>query len=185
MVKFYTFLLVLSLVGCADSTLLKPDAKPIAEKDIPKMLAVSLRHWESLKVKYGDNYKYERIQAITSEQSSSTHLQIENGQVEYRDYFEWHQGNTPSLIWSEPFADLNTHNQGMPVKTIDELYQQCKLQIINKPIEQYSVQLKLDAFNILQQCSYTQLSCSAKCTSGIRISGLTIPIRKSLNGLYD
>ena len=65
MIKFCTFLLVLSLVGCADSTLLKPDApKPIAEKDVPKMLAVSLRHWESLKQKYGDNYKYERIQTI-------------------------------------------------------------------------------------------------------------------------
>jgi len=185
MVKFCSFLLVLSLVGCTDSTLLKPHATPIVAKDIPKMLAVSLGHWAKLKEKYGDNYKYERIQAIDPEQSSSTHLQIENGQVEYRDYFEWHQGNTPSLIWSEPFAELNTHNQGMPVKTIDELYQQCKLQIINKPGDQYSVKLELDAFNILQQCSYTQLSCRSNCTSGIRISGLTIPIKKSLKGLYD
>lgn len=185
MVKFCTFLLVLSLVGCADSTLLKQATKPIADKDIPKMLAVSLRHWESLKEKYGDNYKYERTQTVAPGQKSSTHLQIENGQVEYRDYFEWHQGNTPSLIWSEAFADLNKHNQGPPVKTIDELYQQCQSHIINKPIEQYSVQLKLDPFKILMQCSYTKLSCSTQCSSGIRISGLTIPIKKSLTGLYD
>jgi len=183
MLKLWFFLALLTLAGCTQSTLLMHGTKPIAEKNIPDMLALSLRNWQSLTAKYGNNYKYERSQDIASGQHSSTHLQVENGQVEYRDYFEWHQGNTPSLIWSESFADLNSHNQGTPVKTIDQLYAQCQSQIINKPTELFSVKLKLDQFNILKQCSYTQRSCSSKCSRGIRIDGVSIPIKTSLQGL--
>ncbi|NQZ31889.1 MAG: hypothetical protein HRU06_11480 [Oceanospirillaceae bacterium] len=174
--KILGIVFVLTLVGCTDSGLIKSSQTAVAAKDIPKMFDLSLRNWTKLKRKYGTNYSYQRSTKTASGQHSNTKILVLDNRVEYRDFFEWQEGNTPSLTWSENFADLNQHNQGTPAKTLDQLYAQCQQEILSKSTTEYSIRFSLDQYQILKQCSYTKLSCSNTCsTQGIRINGLTIP----------
>ena len=168
-------LITLSLVGCADFALINRGNTTIVDKNMPSALANSLRTWSKLKRQYGANYSYERHVTTSSGHNNNTILHIEDDRVEYRDYFEWQEGYMPTLSWSESFADLGRHNQGAAIKTIDQLYVQCQQQILSKPRADFSIQLALDQFNILKQCSSIKIACVTDCKQGIRISGLRIP----------
>lgn len=134
----------------------------------------SLRSWHNLKQQHNANYSYERDTLTAEGFNTSTKITVIDDQVEYRDYFEWQQGNSPTLTWSESYAHINTHQQGVRAHTLDALYSQCKSQILSKPKARYKVILKIDTLGILQQCSYTKLACTNKCTKGIRLQGLTL-----------
>ncbi len=174
MIKILAILLTLVLTGCSNQSLKGNVSGTIVTKNFIQALQNSYRSWLDLKEQYGANYSYERDGKISENYYSSTKIVVERDQVEFRSYFEWQKGNTPTETWIEPFAELNLHNQGTPAKTIDELYRQCKFQILNKPLSEYAITLKIDRFNLLQQCSYRQLNCAKNCTKGIRLQGLSI-----------
>jgi hypothetical protein len=134
----------------------------------------SYKNWQKLKEKHNSYYSYERDNLSGEGFHNSTKITVIDNQVEFRDFFEWQQGNTPTLTWTEDYAKLGTHNQGASVKTLDQLYQQCKSQILNQPQSNHSITFKVDQLNVLQQCSFTRLSCTSQCTQGIRIQGLTL-----------
>ncbi|EPJ55938.1 MAG: hypothetical protein OFPI_01900 [Osedax symbiont Rs2] len=169
MLKGLAILLVISISAC--TTVKQQPLQSYQNEDISIALAASYQSWLKLKQRHGANYSYER-DSTSSAGSNSTLLRIEDDIVEYRYFFQWQEGSTPSLSWSEAFAELNLHDQGSAVKNLDQLYRQCETQIFNKPLAEYALTFKVDQFNILKQCSSRQINCSEKCTQGIRIDGL-------------
>jgi len=169
MLKGLAILLFISIAGCTNVKQQPPQS--YQNEDIPIALAASYQSWLKLKQLHGANYSYER-DTMSAAGNNSTLLRIEDDIVEYRYFFEWQDGSTPGLSWSESYAELNLHKQGSPVKNLDQLYRQCETQILNKPISHYQVTFKVDQFEVLKQCSYRQKNCSEKCTRGIRIDGL-------------
>jgi hypothetical protein len=174
MTQYFALFVAMALVGCSSSDIIRDQDKNFTGKYITKAFNSSYQSWLDLKHKHHANYSYERDTVSSTNFYSSTKLTIKNGQVEYRDFFEWQAGNTPKLSWSESFSELNLHTQGASAKTLDQLYQQCKNQILTKPKAQHKITLSVDRFNILQQCSYTVNNCSTNCTKGIRIQGLSL-----------
>ncbi|MCJ8298508.1 MAG: hypothetical protein MJK13_06155 [Pseudomonadales bacterium] len=169
MLKGLGLLLIISIAGC---TGIKQQPLQSNQTDeIPTAITESYQSWLKLKQEHGANYSYER-DTFSAQGNNSTLLRIEDDIVEYRYFFEWQEGGTPSLSWIESYAELSLHNQGTAVKTLDQLYRQCETQILSKALSEYAITLKVDQFNVLKQCSYTQIQCSANCTKGIRIHGL-------------
>ncbi len=171
--QFLTLSLLLALSACS-SISTNGKAKSFKAKQIPSAFKNSYKNWQQLKDKHNANYSYERDSLSPEGFHSSTKITVIDDQVEFRDFFEWQQGNTPTLTWTEDFAQLGTHDQGASVKTVDQLYQQCKNQILSQPQTDFAITFKVDQINILQQCSYTRLSCTSQCTKGIRIQGLSL-----------
>ena len=168
------FISLISVLSACSSISSNSQPKIFTTKQIPSAFRNSYNNWQQLKKAHNSFYSYERDTLTKGGFYSSTKITVIDDQVEYRDFFEWQQGNTPTLTWSEDYAQLGTHDQGTSVKTIDELYDQCKNQILNQPPSQYSITFKVDQLNVLQQCSSTQISCSTGCTQGIRIQGLSL-----------
>ena len=171
--QLFTLSLLVALSACS-SISTNGKAKSFKTKQIPSAFINSYKNWQQLKNNHNAHYSYERDGLSPEGFHSSTKITVINNQVEFRDFFEWQQGNTPTLTWTEDFAQLGTHDQGASIKTLDQLYQQCKNQILNQPQTDFTVTFKVDQINILQQCSYTRLSCANQCTKGIRIQGLSL-----------
>jgi hypothetical protein len=167
-------LLVLVISGCSGHHISSEHTKSFAAKDIPRAWRNSHQDWLELKEKYQGNYSYERDARYSTDFNSSTKFEIISEQVEFRHFFEWQTGNSPSITWSESYADLDAHNQGSPSKTMDQLYRQCQSDILSLSQSKYLIKFKVDQFNILQECSYTQKKCDSNCTKGIRIQGLSM-----------
>ena len=170
----FCFSLILVFSGCSGLSTHENGGKSFVAKDIPRAWRNSYHDWLTLKQDYQGNYNYERDAKYATNFNSSTKFEVINDQVEYRHFFEWQTGNSPSISWTESYADLGAHDQGSPARTIDQLYHQCKSEILNQAQSKYSIQFKVDAFNVIKECSYTKKQCNSQCTKGIRIQGLSM-----------
>ena len=166
--------LILTVAGCSATTSNEQSGQGFTGKDIPAAWRNSYTDWKDLKRAYQAKYTYERDYNYASRFNSSTKFEIINDQVEFRHFFQWQTGVSPTLTWSESYNDLDSHNQGSPAKTLDQLYQQCKTEVLNQPQINATLNFVVDQFNILQECSITQHNCHSACTQGIRIQGLSI-----------
>jgi len=160
------------LFGCSQNPLYQNSHENTYTGNIYRKLEISQNDWATLKKRHKGNYSYERDTSIKEGFHTSTKIVVENNRVESRSFFEWQTGSTPSKSWHEDYAQLGLHKEGTAPVTIDELYKQCKTQVLNKANS--STLIKTDQLNILKQCSYTLNQCDANCTQGVRIQGLTL-----------
>lgn len=174
MLKYTITLTCALLVGCNANAPKSGESSRVIVKNVEKQLARSLHTWSTLRDKHHGNYSYDRNVSTWRGQANSTKIVVENNRVESRYFFEWQQSSSPTLIWAESFMELGLHNEGAPAKTIDQLYQQCKDDILSKPEDKFKVTVVLDRFNLLQQCSYREFACFDDCTKGIKIDDLEI-----------
>ncbi len=77
--------------------------------------------------------------------------------------------------WIEDTPDmLGIHSIGAPLKTVDELYADCRDILTTKNDEQkYSISLDFYTNGVLSYCRYTRKNCADDCTSGVFIDNLT------------
>ena len=118
-----------------------------------KELDESLIKWKNLKDINGTSYKYSVSIAKFATNSNKTIIIINNDSIAEREYYEWDLNGSEIINWVENTSDiLGTHAKGAPLKTVDNLYSECK-NILNKNNEQNATSLQFDKNGVLAYCS--------------------------------
>ena len=114
-------------------------------------LEISFRYWNNLKDNRGSSYQYtSKNVSAWGGQKSETVIVVYNDFVLNRFYYEMN-GNEITSSWKEEgFDALNTHDNGAPVRRLDELYDDCQ-EIINTKDD---VTLSFDTNGLLATCMY-------------------------------
>ena len=109
-----------------------------AHRLTPEMIGLesSFKSWKAAEAKTGGNYSYTVRRASAFGFGNETKLFVKSGSIIQRSYSEFgqtfpvlpqqHSVNADSF-WTERGADLSQHgNQGALVRTIDQLYAECR-----------------------------------------------------------
>ncbi len=105
--------------------------------------------------------------------SNRTTLSVEDDVVVNRAYVAFDQNNKLVAQWQEDGSDeIGTHKRGATPKTMDQLYRQCRSEVLSKSAQENYISLSFDENNLLRQCTYTPMSCADDCSFGVNISDL-------------
>lgn len=128
--------------------------------------------WQKLKAKNGDSYVYTTSFSSWSGYSSTTEIVVEDGVVIARNFeaSNPHNSESEQESWSENKAELGTHNQGSPAKTMDELYQDCSKKYLSVDSTENTIYFEMSDDGILKLCGFNPNGCQDDCFQGIRIS---------------
>ncbi len=112
----------------------------------------SYRKWNNLKGQMGISYQYTRSNASGwGGLKNETTLTVRDDFVKRREYMVLDKNNEVKEHWIEDgFSALKDHNDGAPIKRIDDLYEDCANLLEGKD----GVEVTFDAGGILQSCHY-------------------------------
>lgn len=134
----------------------------------------SLSFWEQEKKLHQSSYEY-----TLSHHSKEGHffetatIIVKNGNVHQRSYKRFEQIKDGTLkemeSWTESSDKLNTHEEGIPAKTLDSIYEECNSTYLkNRNVSD------LVYFDVLNQgfisiCGYIPNDCTGDCFRGFSI----------------
>ena len=132
-------------------------------------LAVSLDAWEQAKSDNGNSYSYTREFFSFLGFSFETDFVVEDGVVVERHYKA--QSGTNVVQWSEIGDEVGTHEgEGHRVALIDDLYEECKTEVLTQDEDENFMNLSFDENGLLQSCTYFPRNCADDCSRGPVIS---------------
>jgi hypothetical protein len=120
------------------------------------------------------HYSYVRANQIAENRVQFTILSIEGGRVVARGLTEanpkdlgstgsgTHRQQPPKTVYRELGPELGTHEDGFPLLTIDDLYDQCEREIARS--DSRPIQLYFHPSGVLMQCGRAHSRCS-DCTT--------------------
>ena len=88
-------------------------------------LEESRAQWEAFRDEGAGGYSYRRRSRSWVGFGSTTRFSVENNRVTERTYIEHDAAGKTIDTWTETGAALGSHAKGAPVRTIDQLYDQC------------------------------------------------------------
>jgi hypothetical protein len=130
----------------------------------------SLKKWEEKKATLGNDYSYTREFFSFLNFSFENVFVIEDDVVVERHY--WSQAGADLETWSEYGTDVGTHDEGFRVATIDELYEECRDEVLTQDDTENFITLSFDAEGLLQTCQYFPMNCQDDCSFGPSISSV-------------
>lgn len=77
---------------------------------------------------------------------------------------------TVTSTWTETGADIGTHPEGRPARTMEEVYAACARDVVPKDRSQNQVMIQADDRGVLQACWYVPHGCQDDCVSGVVLS---------------
>ena len=137
----------------------------------------SLRAWENAKKTQGNNYEYISESSSVFGFGSSTQITVSNGVVVSRSYERYTLSeNTREKIvtdsWTENSSELNTHEEGAPILSIDEIYFRCKNEILSVNKDQNYISFRAENQGLLSSCTYFPKNCADDCAVGFVITSI-------------
>ncbi|RKD86470.1 hypothetical protein [Mangrovibacterium diazotrophicum] len=175
--KYFNFLFVILLVtlwACDEDT---PESTSI-KGDSGITYDESFSRWENLKLKNGTSYVY----SVTSESwtgyRSVTTLTVTDGTVSQRSYqaFSMNNPENEEVVyeeWTETGDSLGSHTAGVPLFTIDDLYETCVKDYLVVDESNNSLYFDTDASGVISLCGYTPDNCADDCYVGINIQAFS------------
>ncbi|RRD59750.1 hypothetical protein [Tannerella forsythia] len=144
----------------------------------------SRSQWADLKKAKGNSYVYRVSRSSWTGWSSYTDIQVENGAVTARRFYEvtplQHADGSfrykkeggflcdTTCVYTESVNDIGTHEQGDKPLTMDELYEVYgKYLMVDR--KQNTLYFKTDTQGILKLCGYFPNTCADDCFRGIHI----------------
>ena len=117
------------------------------------ILDKSYRVWNRLHDRLGSSYKYTRKNSKSGwgGLSNETTLTVNNDFVVARDFMEIDSSGEVKAHWREEgFDALKDHNDGAPIKRMEDLYEDCSKMVQSEP----DVEVSVDEEGILKSCHY-------------------------------
>lgn len=74
------------------------------------------------------------------------------------------------LKYTEEKEALNTHQEGSPAITLDELYDNCAAVYLKADTTKNRITFRVDEAGIVSSCGYTPKNCADDCFKGIHIT---------------
>jgi hypothetical protein len=135
----------------------------------------SFKAFQEFKKSSGNSYQYMTIQSSWVGSSTQTIITVRDGRVTNRAAvvrgFTASNSTTITIVdeWEENEATLNSHNNGYPSRTLDEIYQLAKTEwLIKRKDATNFFEAKNDG--MISNCGYFENNCQDDCTIGIHIS---------------
>jgi len=138
----------------------------------------SFSQWEQLKVINGDSYAFTvSSQSWTGYQSTTT-LTVTDGHVtgrSYRAFSVSHPENEETIYeeWTETGDNLGRHANGVPLVTIDDLYETCLKDYLVADELNNTLYFNTDPTGIINTCGYVPDDCTDDCYIGINIDSFS------------
>jgi hypothetical protein len=134
--------------------------------------AESFQKWEELKRMNGNSYTYTSSFTSWTGFGTITEIEVINGIVVSRQWTSFVIEQSKKEVTGSYFenqANLNTHEQGEPPLTIDELYQTCAREYLVADVERNIITFETSETGLLWFCGYTPKMCADDCYQGINI----------------
>jgi hypothetical protein len=176
----------------------------------PSAVAVGMELWSLTKTSCG-TYHYEvgrprfgGVAMLGSRQRATT-IEITSDEPTARRYVERittePAGGGITSAWAETGAEVGTHSQGEPAKTMEQLYADCSSQVFSQDRTTNQITFQADDRGAIQRCWYvpnscvddcTPFGCAGNCMMGVAISGFACgaldplpPSAVSCGGIMD
>lgn len=161
---------LLLLIACTSTS---TDKKP-SKNNTKGTYEKSLQAWTALKKEKGTSYEYTVPFSSFVGFGHSTRLVVKNDHVVERHYKAWNRDGKNTQTWSESTPQtLGKNKEGAATKTLDDLYQTCKNEVLTKSTLTHRVFLNVDKQGILSHCTYQPNNCMDDCSKGVRINALS------------
>ena len=133
--------------------------------------------WLKFKSDRNNNYSYTVNTSSFSGYVTNTTLTIENGKVTKRDFtasvgdFGTNSQKVVQETWLEEGSSLNTHKNGAPTRTLEEVYSEAKNNWLKK---RDNAQTYFETKNqgMISTAGYVKNGCMDDCFVGIYITGI-------------
>jgi hypothetical protein len=137
----------------------------------------SYNAWLKFKSDKNNSYSYSVKTSSFSGYTTSTTLTIENGKVIKRNFTATTPGSGPNPqlviqeMWTEEGSTLNTHRNGAPIRTLEEVYAEAKNNWLKK---RDNAKTYFEAKNqgMISTAGYVEDGCMDDCFVGIYITGI-------------
>jgi len=136
----------------------------------------SFHKWQEAKKAHNNSYEYTTTFRSYVGFGHTTIIEVQNGVVVKRTYYEFNRNyNLPTAIetilkYTEEKEALNTHQEGSPAITLDELYDNCAAVYLKADATKNRVTFRVDEAGIVSSCGYTPKNCADDCFKGIHIT---------------
>jgi hypothetical protein len=75
--------------------------------------------------------------------------------------------------WTETAATLNTHNDGAPAITLDEIYEKARTEYLTVDKKKNTVYFEVNYEGLLSSAGYVPEGCMDDCFYGVHIKSIT------------
>ncbi|HMR76283.1 MAG TPA: hypothetical protein PKD61_14270 [Polyangiaceae bacterium] len=129
--------------------------------------------FDGLSVAAGNSYSYSR-RFDTSFGASwyRTTIRVINGDVVERVVEDHYHADGNVITETSASQNLGDSSFGHPVKTMPELYDECRNEVLTQDPEKNEITLGFFDSGVLQYCFYRQKGCVDDCTVGVTIEML-------------
>jgi hypothetical protein len=134
----------------------------------------SYRTWSDFKIASTNSYQYLVVTSSWTGISSETTITVKNGKPISRSFAGKMREQATNLLvireqWQEDEATLNSHTNGAPTLTLDQVYETAKADWLLKRKDATSVfETKNDG--MISSCGYIPDNCADDCFTGITIT---------------
>lgn len=153
---------------------------PTAETKTPFIAEYndSAEAWEINKKTKSNSYSFTINSQSAFGFGSNTIITVINGKVvsrEYEGYIITEQGQQEIIkTWIENENELGSHEEGAKPITLDEIYTDCKTNILTANEEDNYIVFLAENGDLLSVCSYFPKNCQDDCSIGYRISDIQL-----------
>ena len=133
-------------------------------------LATSRSSWEN--TKDNNSNKYQHITTFTSWTGYKNEIiiNVQNNIIVSRRFLALNQKNEILSDWVEDTsAKLGTNKEGSPLKTVDDLYEECREILLTKKQQENHIYFTFHTNGVVKHCMYSPENCADDCNRGVRI----------------
>lgn len=138
----------------------------------------SVEAWEINKKTKSNSYSFTINAQSAFGFGSNTIITVINGKVvsrEYEGYMITEDGQREIIkTWIENENELGSHEEGAEPITLDEIYTDCKTNILTANEEDNYIVFLAENGDLLSVCSYFPKNCQDDCSIGYRISDIQL-----------
>lgn len=135
-------------------------------------LADSLETWEAARDDAGNSYTYTReTHSFFANTSFKTTFVVEAGVVVERIATTTSGADIDKLLFHETGDEVGTNSSAHDVALIDDLYAECKSDVLTKDEDEHFINLSFDG-GLLQSCTSFHRLCQDDCTRGPVITSI-------------
>lgn len=144
----------------------------------------SIAKWNRAKKEHNNSYTYTVKFSSFSGYRNTTVITVKEGKVIKREFNETAPTNLPNQKTAdkpkfiEDKTNLNTHNEGSPAVTIDQIYKDCSEKYLTADKNENIIYFNVDKIGILSVCGYVPKNCADDCFKGVSIGEIKWSIKK-------
>lgn len=135
--------------------------------------------WQALQVEQGGSYAYRLDISSWTGWGIQTWLVVEDGQVVRRELRMLEPGEDGAIIVSEVVVEegeaLGNHQGGMPVMTLDAVYDACRNDILSRDARRYDTGFTTREDGVIESCYAVPHGCLDDCGDGYNVGALIFP----------